>query len=162
MFLKFLTGRFPHPPRLLTRTCVQDAGFGDPAYAIIIYVQLRQETIPLVKQGPKYYPTPAKIPAWESHVLISLCVTFAITCYVHLGSQPLSVLRNQGNFSCRQAGSRIHFSKKGGQQRWPPCPHSRLVRRSSPWSLGSAPPSERAACWPSSVEKPRIGVPKVP
>ena len=28
----------PIPPRLLTRTCAQDAGFGDPAYAIIIYV----------------------------------------------------------------------------------------------------------------------------
>ena len=58
----------------------------------------------------------------------------------------VSVVRNQGNFSSRQAGPRIQISKKIGPPRWPPCPHSRLVRRSSPWSLGSAPPVERRAC----------------
>ena len=40
VFLKFLEllEDAPIPPRLLTRTCIHDPGFGDPACAIIVCV----------------------------------------------------------------------------------------------------------------------------
>ena len=148
MFLKFLEflEDAPIPPRLLTRTWVDVLGFGNPARAIISICLVVCNQDPTAKQGSEQDPTAGGIPQWESHLSTHVWVCPGLVNRIFSVFADLPVLRNQGNFSCRQAGPRMQVSKKICPLRWPPCPHSRLVRRSSPWSLGSAPPVERRAC----------------
>ena len=104
-----ISGRRPHPPRLLTRTWVYVSGFGNPARAIISICLVLCNQDPTTKQGSKQDPTARGIPQWEPHLSTHVWVCPGLVNHIFSVFADLSVLRNQGNFSCRQALSLIHI-----------------------------------------------------
>ena len=107
MFLKFFEFRqaAPIPPRLLTRTWVYVSGFGNPARAIISIWLVVCNQDPTTKQGSKQDPTARGIPQWESHLSTHVWVCPGRANHVFSFFADKSVLRNQGNLSCRQVSN---------------------------------------------------------